>query len=99
MYWHQSSLDLEQVLLLKKPFLPKLKICFLRLSSENRQEIFCKLATAVYSVCHEILLVKLFSCGICGVNNQWLESYVINRKLKVEILLQNQLQKSSTGVQ
>ena len=33
--------------------------------------IFCKLATAVYSVCHEILLGKLLSGGICGVNNQW----------------------------
>jgi hypothetical protein len=55
------------------------------------------LAKAFYSVNHEILASKLFYSGIQGVNSQRLEPFVINRKQKFEIILQNQQQESSSN--
>jgi hypothetical protein len=34
---------------------------------------------------HEILLAKLYFCGIQGVTADWLRSYLTNRRQKVEI--------------
>ena len=42
---------------------------------------FCRLDT----VDHQILLAKLNHCGICGVSNDWLKSYLSNRNQHVSI--------------
>jgi hypothetical protein len=39
----------------------------------------------------------LFYYGICGVNALWFESYLVNRKQKVEITIQNKKEKLSSN--
>jgi hypothetical protein len=55
--------------------------------------IFCNLARAF----DKILVGELFCYGIHGVYAQWFECYLVNRKQKVEIKLQNRQQKSSSN--
>jgi hypothetical protein len=45
----------------------------------------CDLSKAFNCINHKILLDK-FYYGICGINAQWFESYLIHRKQKVEII-------------
>jgi hypothetical protein len=52
--------------------------------------IFCHLAKAFDCVYHKILLGKLCYYSIHGVNAHWFESYLVNRKQKVEMILQNE---------
>jgi hypothetical protein len=39
----------------------------------------------------------LFYYGTCGVNALWIESYLVNRKQKVEITIQNKKEKLSSN--
>jgi hypothetical protein len=57
--------------------------------------IFCDLAKVSDCVNHKILLGKLCYYGIQGVNAHWFESYLVNRKQKIEIMLQTKQKKSS----
>lgn len=42
---------------------------------------------------HKIFVVKLYYDGIHRVNAYWIESYLVNKKKKVKIILQYQQQK------
>jgi hypothetical protein len=59
------------------------------LNAINQQKqtggIFCDLTKAFNCINHKILLSKLFYYGIRGVNPLWFESYLVNRRQKVEI--------------
>jgi hypothetical protein len=55
--------------------------------------IFCDLTKTFNCVNHKILLSKLFYYGIHGVNAPWFESYLVDRRQKVEITLQNEKEK------
>lgn len=54
-----------------------------------RGDIFCSSAKAF----DKILLGVLFCCHICGLDCQWFESHLLDRKQKVEIILLIQQQK------
>ena len=47
--------------------------------------IFIDLKKAFDTVNHSILLAKLENCGIRGLVNNWLQSYVTNRRQSIEI--------------
>jgi hypothetical protein len=54
--------------------------------------IFCNLARAFDCVNHEILLAKLNFYGIRGISENWLGSYLTNRRQKVEVKSHNTTQ-------
>jgi hypothetical protein len=47
------------------------------------------LTKAFDCVNHDILLAKLYCYGIRGINAKWFETYITNRKQKVQIASQN----------
>lgn len=52
--------------------------------------VCCDVAKAFDCVSHIILQGKLYYYGTHGVNSHWLQSYIVNKKQKFEIILQNQ---------
>jgi hypothetical protein len=71
----------------------------LTLINQQKQigDIFCSLTKAFDCVSHKILLGKLCHYGVCGGNAHWFESYRVNRKQKVVIILQNEQEISSSN--
>jgi hypothetical protein len=59
--------------------------------------ILCDLAKVFDCDNHKIPLGKLCYYGIRGVNAHWFVSYLVNRKQKVEIILQNEQERSSSN--
>jgi hypothetical protein len=47
--------------------------------------IFIDLTKAYDTLNHEVLLEKLSSCGIRGITNLWIKSYLSNRRQYIEI--------------
>jgi hypothetical protein len=59
--------------------------------------IFCDLTKAFDCVIHKILISKLYHYCIRGVNALWFESYLLNRRQKIEITLQNKKENLSSS--
>jgi hypothetical protein len=59
--------------------------------------IFCDLTKAFDCVIHKILISKLYHYGIRGVNALWFEYYLLNRRQKIEITLQNKKENLSSS--
>ena len=55
--------------------------------------IFCDLSKAFDCINHKILIDKLHHYGVCGVNIKWFESYLADRKQRVDIISLSQEQK------
>jgi len=51
--------------------------------------VCCDVTEAFDCVSHIILQDKLYYYGTYGVNSHWLQSYIVNKKQKFEIILQN----------
>ena len=47
--------------------------------------VFIELKKAFDTVDHEIIIKKLNFCGVRGVGNDWIKSFLTNRKQFVEI--------------
>jgi hypothetical protein len=58
--------------------------------------IFCDLSKVFECINHKILIDKLHHYGVCGVNIKWFESYVADRKQRVDIISPSQQQKVSS---
>jgi hypothetical protein len=58
--------------------------------------IFCDISKAFDCINHKILIDKLQHYGVCGVNIKWFESYVADRKQRVDIISPSQQQKVSS---
>jgi hypothetical protein len=56
----------------------------------------CDLSKAFDCINHKILIDKLHHYGVCGVNIKWFESYLADRKQRVDIISPSQQQKVSS---
>ena len=56
-------------------------LCYENIDKNNKViGIYFDLQKAFDTVNHEILLHKLFHCGIRGVMYKWIKDYLVNRK-------------------
>ena len=66
-------------------------------SKTTNRIIVCDLSKAFDCVNHKTLLGKLNHYGIQGVNIKWFESYLTNRKQRVDVTSQNHQHKFSSN--
>jgi hypothetical protein len=51
--------------------------------------IFCDFAKAFDCIKHEICLAKSYFCGIRGVSDDWLRSYLTHKRQRVKVKTPN----------